>query len=452
MATGRSKPAPTTAREQTFLLLRRENSTATTKPTRSWGMVTAGARCWWGTARAPFTGGGTPRRGRRPASAVGDFNNDGKLDLAIAHLGSPGSVSVLLGKGDGTFQAGATYAVGVNLVAITVCDLNRDGKLDLALANGPSTSRGGLGGVTSFDARVSVLSGKGDGTFEPAAAYSAGLVPASLAAGDFNGDGKLDLIEVDGYASVVWLLLGNGDGTLQAAANYDVGGYPASVAEGDFNSDGKPDLAVANLANISVLMARDDGTLQTPVNYGAGSQPVSVAMGDFNGDGKLDLAVADYFPSGISVLSGKGDGTFQAAVKLDTESQPWAMAVGDFNGDGKSDLAVANVVSNNLSVFLGKSDGTLQVSASYDVGVSPRSVATGDFNGDGLTDVAVANSAYGGGPPSNSVPFGHGGGNFGPAVNYSAGMNPWSVAVGDFNSDGFPDLAVADFGSANVSV
>src|SRR5437764_1402814 len=233
-----------------------------------------------GNGDGTFQAGSNSRAGTNPVFVAGsDFNNDGKLDLAIAHLGSPGSVSVLLSKGDGTFQAGATYAVGAQLVTITVGDFNRDGKLDLALANGPSTSCGGLGCVTTFDARVSVLSGKGNGTFEPAAAYNAGVVPASLAAGDFNGDGNPDLIEVDGYASVVLVMLGNGDGTLQAAANYDVGSYPASVAEGDFNSDGKPDLAVANLANISVLMGKDDGTLQTPVNYSAGSQPVSVAVG-----------------------------------------------------------------------------------------------------------------------------------------------------------------------------
>ena len=313
--------------------------------------------------------------------AVGDFNGDGKPDLAVTNYSSF-SVSVLLGNGEGTFQPAVNYATGNYPFSVAVGDFNGDGKLDLVVAN--------FGGNS-----VSVLLGNGDGTFQPAVLYAAGSNPISVAVGDFNGDGKLDLAVAD-YAnfSNVSVLLGNGDGTFQPAVSYASGSEARSVAVGDFNGDGQLDLAVANDIGgiVSVLLGKGDGTFQPPVNYFAGASPSSVAVGDFNGDGKLDLAVANNGGGNISVLLGNGDGSFQTAVNYAVGNAPVTITVGDFNGDGTLDLAVSNQVSNNVSVLLGNGDGTLQPALNFPADPNSFSVAMGDFNGDGRMDLAVANA------------------------------------------------------------
>jgi hypothetical protein len=322
---------------------------------------------------------------------AGDFNHDGKLDLAVANFNS-NNISVLLGNGDGTFQTAVNYPVGTNPVSVTVGDFNGDGKLDLAVANNNSNN-------------VSVLLGNGDGTFQTAVNYPVGIKPFSVTASDFNGDGKVDLAVANGNSYNVSVLLGNGDGIFQPAVNYAAGDGPLSVAVGDFNADGKLDLAVANNngSNLSVLLGNGDGTFQPPVNYGvSGLNPRSVVVADFNGDGKLDLAVANYGNNTISVLLGNGDGTFQAAVSYDVSANlgPQSVTVGDFNGDGKLDLAVALTRDSNpsgngtgykLNVLLGNADGTFQRETEYAAGCSPGSVTVGDFNGDGRIDLAAAN-------------------------------------------------------------
>src|SRR5437879_5776573 len=248
--------------------------------------------------------------GTNPASvAVGDFNRDGVPDVAVADYdvtAAAGSdtVSVLLGNGGGTFQPARTFATaGMNPVTVAVGDFNGDGRPDLAVTNSANTSSGAVPG------NVSVLLGNGEGTFQPARTLNVGITPAFVAVRDFNGDGRQDLAVANFRSSTVSVLLGNGDGTFLAARNFAAGAGPLSFAVGDFNGDGVSDLAVANFDfniqgpnTVSVLLGNPDGTFQAPLSFGAGTNPDSVAVGDFHGDGLQDLAVANFNSNTVSVL------------------------------------------------------------------------------------------------------------------------------------------------------
>jgi len=288
--------------------------------------------------------------------------------------------------------------------------------------------------------------------------YAAGNRPVAAAVGDFNADGRPDLAVANQNSNNVSILLGNANGTFQAAVNYAAGSTPSSVAVGDFNADGQPDLAVANNSsnNVSILLGNANGTFQGAVNYAVGFNPWSVAVGDFNADGRLDLAVANAGAFCVSILLGNANGTFEAAVNHAVGSEPVSVAVGDFNADGRPDLAVANsfngVGGNNVSILLGNANGTFQAAVFWAVGTNPRSVAVGDFNADGRPDLAVTNSFNGVGGNNVSILLGNANGTFQAAVNYAVGSGPRSVAVGDFNADGQPDLAVANVTNNNVSV
>src|SRR5437870_4029868 len=377
----------------------------TRNSTRLWLLVAA-TLVFWSTAPAPalaqtvsFTSSGEFPVGTNPQwVAVGDFNGDGIQDLAVANAGSS-TVSVLLGNGDGTFRPARTFAAGTTPKAVAVGDFNGDGKLDLATA---STGSNG----------VSVLLGNGDGTFQAPRGFPAGSGPNFLAVGDFNGDGVQDLATANFGSdtpadTTVSVLLGNGDGTFRPPQTFGVGRGPVWVAAGDFNGDGKLDLAVPNFGDttVSVLLGNGDGTFQAARNFPAGgSGPASVAVGDFNGDGRQDLAVTLYGDGSgntIAVLLGNGDGTFRAPLIFGVGLGPVSSAVADFNGDGVQDLAVANWDRNagrTVSLLLGNGDGTFQAAQTFLAGQGVASVAVGDFDGNGKPDLAAGN--YGGGTVS----------------------------------------------------
>jgi hypothetical protein len=390
-----------------------------------------------------FQSAQTMTMGGRPYSvAVGDFNGDGCPDLAVANFNS-NTVSVLPNKCDGTgsFGTATPYNVGSSPASVAVGDFNGDGKTDLAVAN-------------QSDGRVSVLLGNGDGTFQGQQTYATGLSPTSVAVGDLNGDGKPDLAVANQSDGTVSVLLGNGGGTFGAQSAYTVGSEPYSVAIGDFNGDGKPDLAVASYGSgaVSVLQGNGNGTFQAQQPFSVGSQPTSVAVGDFNGDGEPDLAVANGFSSDVSVLLGNETGTFLGQTTDAVGSSPDSVAVGDFNSDGRPDLAVANNGSNNVSVLAGDGNGTFHTASTDGVGTSPASVAVGDFNGDGKPDLAVSNEGVSGARGTVSVLLGNGDGTFGAQQTYPVGFVPRGVAVRDFNADGCPDLAIANQSDGTVSV
>ena len=267
----------------------------------------------------------------------GDFNGDGKQDVATADE-RLSEISVLLGNGDGTLQAHQEYATGAQPVAIATADLNGDGKLDIVTAN--------LNANT-----VSVLLGNGDGTFKTHVDYATGKGPSGVAIGDFNGDGKLDLVVVNNTDATVSILLGNGDGTFQTGVPYTTAVGPNSVVVGNFTSADTLDVAVGTSNKLaSVLLGNGNGTLQNHKDYAIGANSGAIAAGDLASNGKLSLVTANYNDNTISVLVGNGDGTFKGQSIFVTPAGPIGLAIGDFNNNGKLDIAVADYTANLVSV------------------------------------------------------------------------------------------------------
>ena len=327
-----------------------------------------------------------------------------------------------------------------------------DGIQDLAVADGG-------------DGNLMILLGNGDGTFTQAVSpMPVGIEPSSIplgniiAEGDFNGDGIPDLAVVNwdtgNSSDAVVILLGNGDGTFTQAASspLTVGSEPVSIAVGDFNGDGIQDLAVANAGDgtVTILLGNGNGTFtqaaSSPVKLGG--EPVSIAVGDFNGDGISDLAITN---GTVNILLGNGDGTFTQAASSPVQAVCCRLAAGDFNGDGNLDLAVANEGNGIVTILLGNGNGTFTSNSSMSVGTSPQAIAVGALNGDGIPSLAIADAADG----TVAILLGNGNGTFTQAANspVQLGGEPVSIAVGDFNGDGMPDLAIGNLqGNRAVNV
>jgi hypothetical protein len=351
------------------------------------------------------------------AVTVADFNNDGKPDLAVVNQGpsststSQGSLSVLLGNGDGSFQPAVTtdvlnsgLATGI-AGSVAVGDFNGDRLLDIAL------NTAGPAGPA-----VEVLLGKGDGSFQPNhPILPVAPTPFSVAAGDFDHNGTLDLVTANSNGTVS-VLLGNGNGTFQPRTDLTVNGVPRAVAVGDFNGDGRLDLAVAQQLtnNVSVLLGNGNGTFSRPIVFTASSglnfAPSSLAVGDVNGDGRLDLVInsiggEDSVISQFAVLLGNGKGAFGAPIFNSPQGgEDGDVVLGDFNNDGRLDVAVGGeaALPDGLAVFNGNGDGTfgapfLSPQRFSTGGSDPFGVAAADLNGDGRVDLVAANTS------SNSV-------------------------------------------------
>lgn len=339
---------------------------------------------------------------------------------------------------------GSPIAVGVKPAAVLAVDLNGDNIPDLAVAN-------------SAAGTVTILLGNGDGTFTPAAGspIAVGTGADALAVGDFNVDGIPDLAVANGTAGTVTVLLGLGNATYKPTTSspITVGTGPDALAVADFNGDGDPDLAVANAGSNNVLVLKGDGTGNFSAFAAAspvGTSPTAMALGDFNKDDAMDLVVANAGSANVSVLLGNGDGTFQAATNTAVGTAPSALAVADLTGDGNLDVAVANSGSDDVTILTGNGTGALAAAgAPISVGSAPSGLAIADFNADNQLDLAVTNS----GDSTVTVLLGSGGGHFAATpVNPPTGIGPSSLAVADFNGDGRLDIATVNNTDNTASV
>jgi hypothetical protein len=387
--------------------------------------------------------------------AVGDFNNDGNLDVVFANSSGTDSISILLGNGTGSFQPSSFFAVrslGAPPQSVAVGDFNKDGNLDLAVPQIYS---------------VGIYPGKGDGTFGSPVfgGISSYATPLLLVPADFNNDTQLDLATVVPEFNIAMVLLGNGDGTFDSRADITLppsGGLWGAVVA-DFNNDGKQDLAAAQFNQplqgsiqgfITSILGNGNGTFQSPASTSSSDVGISeLISADVSGDGYADLVSADVNANGgIAVFLGVSNGTFGLPIDsfvagTATSMNPGPLSSGDFNGDGKTDLILGseNTGDNSspLYVLLSQGDGTFKANLIYNLayGFVPD-VKVADLNHDGFLDLAVTTQN------ELLVFLGHGDGTFQapiPYVNNALFTN--SVAIGDFNGDGQPDIVVGTSGA-----
>jgi uncharacterized repeat protein (TIGR01451 family) len=333
-------------------------------------------------------------------ASAADFNGDGRLDLVISNYTGDGT-TVLLNDGNGGFAAapGSPFAIGIQASAIAVGDFNGDGKPDLAIPD-------------SLKQNVTIWLGDGAGGFAATAEPFETGKPDGIVVADFNGDGRPDVAVANRYNDTVTVLLGDGRGGFQSPGRtFGVGSLPTKLSAADFNTDGNADLAVANFLDDSVTVLLGDGSggftpagQPLPIRI---SFSVCLAVEDLNGDGSQDLVVTDEnYENGIVVWLGDGRGGFTPAQgsPFSAGNSPASVAVGDFNGDGRPDLAVGNTGGNDVIILLGKwSDDSLprfqgfveSASGPLPAGGSPQAVVAGDFDGNGMFDVATANGGSG---------------------------------------------------------
>ncbi|CAF4099052.1 unnamed protein product, partial [Adineta steineri] len=390
--------------------------------------------------------GSTPRH-----VLIDDFNKDNKLDVVVTNFDQD-NIIVLLGKeGDGLFASELIYSTGIgsNPKTLAIAQLTNDEYLDVIVTNSGTDSLGLFYGFSYI-------------VFTSAKACESGenSTPTSVAIGDFNNDGHLDLVSTLLGSSEVCVFFGYGNGTFSSMMIYSQipASSPWSVAVGDFNNDNQQDLTIANwgIDSIGVLLGYGNGSFSTPILYstGLGTRPISIAIGDFNNDNQQDITVANAGGGSIGLFFGYGNGSFENVILLSTgnASHPSSVTIADMNNDNQLDIIVANEGIDAIGIFFGYGNGsfTKQLLVSCGDHSSPWYAIAGDFNQDGRLDLATANYAT----SSIGVFYGYGNGSFGNLTTYSTGINsnPVSLKIGDFNNDNQLDIIAVDETSTNVGI
>jgi hypothetical protein len=340
----------------------------------------------WTTPQSPAT------QPRPQSIVVADFNGDGIPDIAVGvnatTTGGKGYINILLGNGDGTFQAAKTFAALSDNQAMVAAPFVDGGPVDILTVSNSSTDTN----------NALILTGDGKGGFTVGTPFSLGVINVSaLITGDFNGDGKQDFIAAGESFGVPGfdVYLGNGNGTFNSGTLIPTADTKiTALGAGDFTGSGALDLAVVGSdGSVDIFLQDGLGDFSPGASANAGKSPSAIVVGDFNGDGKADLAIANSGDNNVTVLLGDGNGNFTPNASPATGVKPASIALGDFNGDGIVDLAVANSGANTVTVLLGKGNGAFTVEPALTTGSTPIALAAGNFNGEDVSDLAVANNA-----------------------------------------------------------
>ena len=427
-----------------------------------------------GNGKGGFTTGGSFATDGYPNNlVVADFNGDHRLDFATSNTQGQW-VTVGLGNGDGTFRSSQSYGYtwSGTVAQIATADMNNDGNLDIVEAGGGT----GVG--------ITVLLGSSHGAFGVPISTAVGCGQANrggvnaIALGDVTGDGKADVVATVTTAgggcpdNHVAVLAGSGNGKFKKPVYYSTGTTQQSYLGGlgDFNGDGKLDIVLSNGdGSLSILLNKGKGVYGAAnvIAGASGTEAGNIVIGDFNHDGKLDVAVTNYSGTAINVLLGNGDGTFQAPISTPSPINPSALVGGDFNKDGNLDLALTSWNNTgSLTIFTGNGNGTFNVGTTYAFntwdqcqfgGTNPFWMSAADLNQDGKLDLAIAvqysacDTQYNGQNTWGAavVYTGNGDGTFnldlapGSPGPWVGGVDNSGIALGDFNGDGMIDMAVA---------
>jgi hypothetical protein len=381
-------------------------------------------------------------------TSVADLDGDGDLDFVMTHDRPPRLEFLWNGESGAVPLAGERYSTLGLSHGHTIADLDGDGDLDVATADGPNRS-------------VSILSNRGDGTFEDAFALER-VDPGHLqfvCGADLDGDGDNDLATAGRASGLISILLGAGDGTFSEPVPYDMGGTPQVVVSRDLDQDGDLDLVTVNRdANqVGILLNRGDASFADPVRFSVGAEPLGVDAGDLDGDGDMDILSASFTSSSLSLLRGHGDGTFDPAVEIPALHRPGYVTLGDFDRDGDLDAATSNRGARfelrtdfpgDLSVFENRGDASFEPERVVPFGHGQWSVITTDVDGDGLLDLVAAS------PQASLVGVlpGRGDGSFAAAISFQTGTAPLFVFPGDLDGDGTTDLVSSDRQSRTITV
>lgn len=367
-------------------------------------------------------------QGIEPTSiAVGEFNGDGILDL-LATSHATGELSVLFGDGLGAFDFSYSFPLEVFDSPSPICvgDFDGDLAMDFAVA------------LAGFGLHVYLGDGAGDFVLAQELGLADGALIWSLALGDINEDGIVDLVSAGFVADQIMTLLGVGTGTFELPQALLMGHGVTSAALGDFDGDGSLDIAsaVAFRNHVNILIGNGDGTVQSGIRAVPGGNPSRGVTGDFDGDGILDVVLKD--GRLLRLALGLGDGTLLPPVDFSTGGTSVNLRAADLNGDGASDLAVVTD-TDRLEIFLGTAVGSFLPALGFPIGSSPRSLVLDDFDGDGVFDAATANF----GSEDLSIMIGNGDGTF-SGQSVALGFPPTDLAAGDVDGDGAVDLVVSD--------
>ena len=335
-----------------------------------------------------------------------------------------------------TTTARYDYIVGNGPVNSVVADVDGDGRPDIITVNGFANSISVLSSASGFGAG--------------AVSYPVGDRPNSVAAWDLNSDGFVDLVVANYNDSTVSVLMGNGTGAFPTRTNYPSGTFTTSAVIGNINGDEYPDLITTSKGNssVGVRLGTGSGTFGPRTDYPVGVWPLYAVARDLNGDGRADIVTANFNGSSFSVLLSNGAGGFQPRVDYALGGSAYGIALGYFNSDNNLDVAVTNQSQNRINVFLGDGMGGFGSRTDLITGTQPKFIAAGDINMDGKTDLVVCNA----GSSTVSVFFGNGNGGFAPKVDFAVGSSPNGVSIVDATGDGKPDLIASNQATSTVSL